>query len=234
MLQLEYKIGDCLGFMKEYPDNYFDLIVTDPPYGIGETNERRQSRHRNQGYKANAKLNWNSSKKAAPVINNGHYDWDNKPLTREYFDEMKRISKNQIIFGGNYYLDYLGSTPCLLVWDKDNGASDFSDCELAWTSFTSAVRKFKYRWNGMLQEDMKKKEKRVYTSQKPVALFRWILENYAEPGFRLCDPFCGSGPLMRAARELGMHCTCFDINPECEQIIIEKAMLNTPSLESFA
>lgn len=232
-MKLEYKIGDCLELMKEYPDNYFDLVLTDPPYGIGESNEKRQTRLRNHRFKADLNTNWHSSRKAAEVIDYGHYEWDDKPIIKEYFDEMKRISRDQIIFGGNYYLEHLGSTPCFIVWDKDNGNNDFADCELAWTSFNTAVRKFKYRWNGMLQEDMANKEKRVHPTQKPVALFKWILENYSKKDDLICDPFLGSGTTLRACRETGRNCIGFEKEPKYESIIRKRAMLDIPDLTSF-
>ena len=133
-------IGDSLNVMQTYPDKYFDLILTDPPYGIGENGKQNSSR----GLLATSKeYNFN--------------DWDKERLDKKYFDEMLRVSTNQIIFGGNYYIDYLKPTSCFVVWNKDNGCTDFADCELAWTSFTTATRMFKYKWQGMLQGNMKKK-----------------------------------------------------------------------------
>ena len=145
--------ADCLDAMKQLPDKSIDLILTDPPYGIGEDGKKNHSR---VGL-------------AKPTLFTVK-EWDKKRIEKEYFDEMFRISKNQIIFGGNYYLDFLPPTSCIIVWDKDNGKTDFADCELAWTSFKSAVRKIKWRWQGFLQEDMKHKEKRVHPTQKPVGM----------------------------------------------------------------
>ena len=103
-----------------------------------------------------------------------------KPPDQEYFYELKRISKNQIIWGGNYY--NLGATPCYIIWDKKNGDNDNADCELAWTSFKTATRKVGYRWQGMIQENMKEKEERIHVCQKPVYVYKWILEHYAKAG----------------------------------------------------
>ncbi|WMW24352.1 site-specific DNA-methyltransferase [Methanolobus sediminis] len=215
MLQLEYKIGDCLDLMREFPDNHFDLLLTDPPYGIGENTFRVNNRS-----------------KLAKTTDYGSFDWDIK-VSREVIEEMVRVSKNQIIFGGNYYADWLPASSCWIVWNKDNTGC-FADCELAWTSFNTAVRMYRYRWNGMIQENMAKKEKRVHPAQKPIELFKWILENYSNPGDLVLDPFLGSGTTLRACRETNRNCIGFEKNPEYEQLIKERAMLSTPYLESFA
>lgn len=192
----DYVIGDCLDVMQTYSDNYFDLILTDPPYGIGESNEKNMSRVT-----------------LAKPTNYGHYDWDDERLDKIYFNEMFRVSKNQIIFGGNYYIDHLKPTSCMIVWEKDN-SGDFADCELAWTSFKTATRLFKYRWNGMLQGDMKNKEERVHPTQKPVPLFEWILTKYAKRGDKIFDPFCGSGTTLEACMNLDLDCLAVDISDE--------------------
>lgn len=114
---------------------------------------------------------------------------------------MLRVSKNQIIFGGNYYANWLPASSCWLVWDKNN-SGDFADCELAWTSFKSAVRKFKWTWNGMIQENMKNKEYRYHPTQKPLKLMEWIVFNYTKPADLILDPFMGSGTTIVAARNL--------------------------------
>jgi site-specific DNA-methyltransferase (adenine-specific) len=114
---------------------------------------------------------------------------------------MMRVSKNQIIFGGNYFIEYLKNSPCWIVWDKDN-SGNFADCELAWASFKTAVRKFKWRWNGMLQEDMKHKESRYHPTQKPVELMKWILNKYSKPTDLILDPFLGSGTTAIAAKQI--------------------------------
>lgn len=155
---------DCLKIMPLIEDSFFDLAIVDPPYGIGEDGRKNASR----GLLAKTK----------DYSNNSRYDDEIPP--KEYFDELFRISKNQIIFGGNYFIEYLNNTQCFIVWDKDNGNTDFADCELAWTSFKSSVRKFKYRWNGMLQENMNNKEIRIHPNQKPKDLYIWILNKYAK------------------------------------------------------
>lgn len=198
----EYVIGDCLDVMKTYPANFFDLILTDPPYGINIANN---------GKVGGDGGNFNYAAKDYTI-----QTWDKERLSIDFFKEMLRVSENQIIFGGNYYLDYLPSTPCFIVWDKDN-SGNFADCELAWTSFDTATRLFKYRWNGMLQGNMKKKEERVHPTQKPVPLFEWILKNYAKEGNLILDPFCGSGTILEACLNLNMNCLAIDKSDQWEE-----------------
>jgi site-specific DNA-methyltransferase (adenine-specific) len=188
--------GDCLDFMREMPDKGVDLVLTDPPYGIGITDKRTVG----GGNKAFGRPGtWVSAK------DYGVSDWDSVRIDERALAEMCRVSKNQIIFGGNYYADLLDPSSCWLVWDKDNGENNFADCELAWTSFKTAVRKFKWRWHGMLQEDMRHKEERIHPTQKPVPLFMQILEKYSKPGDLVLDPFLGSGTTAIACLRTGRH-----------------------------
>ncbi len=188
---------DCMEGMKEFPDKYFDLAIVDPPYGIGEDGLKNHSR----------------GKLTAPIKYISK-NWDRKIPERNYFIQLKRISKHQIIWGGNYFIDYLNNTNCVIVWDKDNGESDFADCELAWTSFKSAVRKFRYKWQGMLQENMKNKEIRIHPTQKPIALYKWILRNYAKPGDKIIDTHVGSGSSIIAFEDAGFEYIGFEIDKD--------------------
>lgn len=178
--------ADSLQVMKEIPDKSIDLILTDPPYGLGRNN------HENN--KSRVKL--------ANPTDWGKVSWDEKIPDKNYFDEFFRISKNQIIFGGNYFTEFLPARSCWLVWDKDN-SGDFADCELIWTSFKSATRKIKWRWNGMLQEDPTHKEQRYHPTQKPTGLIKWILEKYSTPNDIILDPFLGSGTTALACIKTG-------------------------------
>lgn len=179
---------DCMEYMRNCPDKFFDLAIVDPPYGIGESGVK--NRTRDHVVKA---------KDYHPIFGE-----DREPPGVEYFEELKRVSKNQIIWGANHFVDLIPfRSPCWLVWDKDNSKSDFADCELAYTSFTSAVRKFTFRWNGMLQGNMKHKEERVHPHQKPVALYKWILKNYAKKGDKILDTHLGSGSSRIAAYDMG-------------------------------
>jgi len=188
--------GDCLEIMKTLPDNCIDLVLTDPPYGIGI------------GEKVGGN-NLGTAKKYKA------FD-DSFTPSKEYFDEMIRISKHQIIFGGNYFIEYLKNSSCWIVWDKDN-SGNFADCELAWTNFKTAVRKFKWKWNGMIQQDMKNKEVRQHPTQKPVELMVWCLENYLMKKWDkdrrpiVFDGFAGSGTTGVACKKCG-----------CDYILVEK------------
>lgn len=212
---ITWKIGDCLELMKQYPDKHFDLLLTDPPYGIHTTTYREHNRS-----------------KLAKTMDYGTYTWDNEQLREEYFTEMIRVSKNQVIFGGNYYANYLPPSSCWIVWDKNN-TGGFADAELAWTSFPTAVRVFKWRWNGMLQENMAKKEKRVHPTQKPVALFQWILEKYSSKNDVICDPFLGSGTTLMACRRTNRNCIGFENDPQWKDLYSKRCMSETPQLETY-
>ena len=176
MLDFGYYNMDCMQGMKEFPDKYFDLAIVDPTYGIGENGDKNHTR---------SKLAKSKNYKAF----SGN---DIEPPNKEYFDELFRISKNQIIWGANHFISKIPyDSSCWIVWDKDN-TGDFADCELAWTSFDTAVRKFTFRWNGMLQQNMKHKEIRIHPTQKPVALYEWILSRYAKDGDIVLDTHVGS------------------------------------------
>ena len=169
-------LGDCREVLPLLPP--VDLVLTDPPYGIG----------------ADARMHAAAGKKssggAAFKKDYGATNWDSETPPDWLFGLMMSKSENQIIFGGNYF--NLPPTMCVLVWDKDNGTTKFSDFELAWTSLQQASRLKRYMWNGMLQQDMKNKEEREHPTQKPVPVMRWALMQ-AKGVQTVCDPFMGSG-----------------------------------------
>ncbi len=192
--------GDCIEVMEDWPDNCVDLVLTDPPYGIGESNQHNASRGK-----------W------ADPTDYGNYVWDKNKISDKHIYETCRVGQNQVIFGGNYYGKVLGDTNCYIVWDKDNGQSDFADCELAWTSFKSAVRLIKWKWQGMLQEAGHPKDYRQHPTQKPLGVMKWILGRYSRPNDLILDPFCGSGTTCVAAKMLGRRYIGIDISEEyCE------------------
>jgi site-specific DNA-methyltransferase (adenine-specific) len=168
---------DNMELMARYEDNHFDLAIVDPPYGINI------SKTGNVG-----------GGKLAKVKDYGKKEWDSKIPTMGYFKELQRVSKNQIIFGGNYMIEHLQNTPCFIVWDKNN-TGNFADAELAWTSFDTATRIFTSTWNGMLQHDMKNKDIRIHPTQKPIRLYEWLLINYAKEGDKILDTHLGSGSI---------------------------------------
>lgn len=189
---------DCMEAMREFPDKFFDLAIVDPPYGIGEDGRNNHTR--------------SMVAKAKDYRGNSRYDNEKPGFT--YFEDLFRISKNQIVWGGNYYIEFLKNTPCVIVWDKDNGENDFADCELAWTSFDTAVRKFKWRWQGMLQEDMKNKQERIHPNEKPVALYTWLLKNYAKEGDKILDTHLGSGSSRIAAHDMGFDFWGYELDKD--------------------
>ncbi len=179
---------DCLEYMKTCKDKEFDLAIVDPPYGIKESGSKNQSRRK-----------FAVSKKYKSYKGD-----DLEPPPPEYFVELKRISKNQIIFGANHFIDLMPfRSSGWIVWDKLNGDTDFADCELAYTSFDCAVRKFSFRWQGMLQGNMKNKEIRIHPNQKPVAIYKWILSKFAKKGDKIIDTHLGSGSNRIACYDLG-------------------------------
>jgi len=179
---------DCMEYMKGLKDNEFDLAIVDPPYGIGESGKTNKSR----------------GKMAIAKDYKPFFGGDIEPPNKDYFIELQRVSKNQVVWGANHFMQniHLGSS-CWIVWDKLTGDSDFADCELAYTSFKTAVRKFQFRWSGMLQGDMKNKEHRIHPTQKPVKLYEWLLKNYAKEGDKILDTHLGSGSSAIAAHYAG-------------------------------
>ncbi len=184
--------GDCLDLMKQIPDKSIDLVLTDPPYWIWVDKSMKKS--------ANTKsLNGLAYKK-----DYWDTDRDNEIPNKVYFDEIMRVSKNAIIFWGNYFIESLTNSSCRIVRDK-NINWNFADCELARTNFTSAVRMYKYTRNGMIQEDMSNKEVREHPTQKPVPLFKRILENYSEPWMIILDPFLWSWTTAIACKQMNRN-----------------------------
>lgn len=176
--------GDCREILPTLPK--VDLVLTDPPYGIGEAAGKNRSRNQ-----------------LAMAKDYGVADWDSTPPPAWLFGLLAEKAPLQIIFGGNYFP--LPPSSCWLVWDKDN-SGDFADAELAWTNIPRAVRLLKWRWNGMLQEDMKHKEYREHPTQKPVAVMKWALSQAGEIATVL-DPFMGSGTTLVACKQAGLQCT---------------------------
>jgi len=165
-----------MDYMRDCENNAFDLAIVDPPYGIGESSKKREN---------TTSAKW---KQPTKKIHNIKY-WDKSRPPKEYFTQLMRISKNQIIFGANYFTAYLPPSMGWIFWDKKNGDSDFSDGELAFTSFNKGLRKFEWIWNGFQKQ---KPEERIHPTQKPRALYEWLLTNYAKPGDRIIDTHLGT------------------------------------------
>ena len=141
--------------------------------------------------------------------------WDMTPPPVEYFDELFRVSKNQVIWGANHFISRIPfDSSCWLIWDKDNGHTDFADCELAWTSFKTATRIFKFTWSGFRQGNMRNKEVRIHPTQKPIPLYEWILRNYANDGDKILDTHVGSASSLIACHNFGLEFVGFEIDEE--------------------
>ena len=209
--------ADCMEIMKGFSDKQFGLALVDPPYGIGEDGLKNHSRSKL------AKSKQYTAK-----------TWDNCSPNIEYFNELMRISKNQIIFGANHFISKIPyDSSCWIVWDKENGENDFADCELAWTSFNTSVRKFTFRWAGMLQGNMKQKEIRIHPTQKPVALYKWLLKNYAKEGDTILDTHLGSGSSAIAAHDGGFEFTGIELDKEYFNNAVERIKTHQRQLNLF-
>lgn len=188
---------DCVEALKRFSDNHFDLAIVDPPYGIGFDGEKpTMVKKYSKGYTQKS--------------------WDKNAPDQEYFDQLLRVSKNQIVWGANHFISKLPyDSPCWLFWDKQKGDFSLADGELAWTSFKTAVRQFTYRWHGFIQQKMgDHKEERIHPTQKPVDLYSWLLKNYAKEGDLILDTHVGSGSSRIACNKAGLPFIGFEIDKE--------------------
>ena len=205
-IQLTEKIslynGDCMEYMKSLPDGFFDLAIVDPDYAL------------------NGKISkggtWAKKYKGFDGALGG------KP-TKEYFDELFRISKNQIVWGGNYFIDLLYPSRCFLIWDKKARMNTLADCEMAWTSFDKNAKIFTHPRNTG--------EKRVHICQKPIALYEWIMNNYAKPNERILDTHLGSGSSAIAAHRLGFEFVGVEINKQYFDSALTRIKKHTECIE---
>ena len=188
---------DCMEAMRGMSDNAFDLAIVDPVYG-----DVTQG-----GYMQN---------KGGGVAKGRNYHlalWGQEKTGKDYFTELRRVTKNQIIWGGNYFTVEIGKdTQCWVVWDKERNCLNYSSFEVAWTSFDRSSKIFRYQWDGMLQKDMKNKEERIHPTQKPVALYKWLLQTFAQPGEKILDTHLGSGSSRIAAYDLGFDFVGYEID----------------------
>ena len=182
-------LEDCTEALKRFSDGYFDIAVVDPPYGIG----------------ANKMQLGNGKRK----IYRGEADWDNAIPTADYWEQLFRVSKNQIVWGGNYMTEYLKPTGAWLFWDKGTGENDFADGELAWTSYNGALRKITKSWVGANAKDG---SERIHPTQKPIYLYDWIFNRFAKEGNLILDTHVGSGSSRIAAHKNKLHFVGFEID----------------------
>lgn len=176
---------DCVEFMRTLPDKYFDLAIVDPPYGIGAGSKKF--------------INKNTVNKKATSFYKDE-DWDIKPISL-YFEELERVSKKYIIWGGNYFVNELKiGSRCFIVWDKKTGANSYADCELAITNFDSNARIYTQFWLGAHANNG---TERIHPTEKPIALYTWLLQNYAKQGDTIFDSHMGSQSSRIAAHDMG-------------------------------
>lgn len=176
---------DCMEYMKSISDKFFDLAIVDPPYGIDKKSTHRRGKLKNR------------------CLNSGNIQrWDTRP-SKEYFEELFRVSKNQIIWGGNYF--NLPPTRCIICWDKMQPWPNFSQIEIAWTSFNSPAKIFKYD---------NRTDDKIHPTQKPISLYAWILKNYAKSGNKIFDSHLGSGSNRIAAYKLGFDFYATEIDKD--------------------
>lgn len=192
---------DKIAGLYTYPDNHFDLAIVDPPYGIGI------GKYKTMGKRAKTKL----------ITTYKQSDWDSNIPDESYFKELFRVSKNQIIWGGNYFIEHLYNTRCVLFWDKQYIPAGFSmsDCEMAWTSFDKSAKRVrvKVEHNNISNNEYKAALKaKIHQAQKPVGLYAWLLENYAKEGDTILDTHLGSGSSRIAAYKLGFDFTGYEID----------------------
>jgi len=190
--------------MKAIPDNAFDLAIVDPPYGIG----------------MDGKNNWSGSKHKIK-------DWDSAAPSVEYFEELIRISKNQIVWGANHFISRIPfDSKCWLVWDKKNDGFSFADGEMAWTSFDTAVRFFRHHRG-------QQTDKRIHPTQKPVKLYEWLLDNYAKEGDKILDTHLGSGSIAIACHNLGFALDAWEIDAEYYAAAVKRFEQHKQQLKLF-
>lgn len=197
---------DCMEYMKTVPDKYYELAIVDPPYGIGESGGVFRDR-KGGGHRVLAKKSWDTS-----------------TPDKVYFDELIRISENQIIFGGNYFTDKLPVSRCWIYWSKMMGG-DFSDGELAWTSFDKVLKEFKFcnKYHG-----------KIHPTQKPIALYKWLLKNYAKPNDKIFDSHVGSGSIRIACHDMGFDFTGCELDPDYWKAQEERFKSHTMQGDLFA
>jgi len=212
---------DCMEAMASMKTAEFDLAIVDPPYGINAASKgfinaikRGKAKTKTKDYK--------------------HLKWDTSAPPQKYFDELQRVSKKQIIWGANHFISRIPiDSSCWIVWNKENGDNYYADCELALTSFKTAVRMFTFRWHGMLQQNMKNKEHRIHPTQKPVALYTWLLDKYAEKGWKILDTHLGSGSSAIAAHDMGYEFHGYELDTEYFEAASKRLKEHQKQLQLF-
>ena len=207
MLESGFYNLDCMLGMAQFPDKFFSLAIVDPPYGIGVDGKnviQNKSGDKNHDYDHTKQ-------------------WDMATPGSAYFDELKRVSREQIIWGGNYFLDHLGYCKAPIIWDKLNGMSMYADGEMAWTSrgLPRNLRIFKHQWCGAFK-DSERNAIKIHPTQKPIALYKWLLSNYAKPGDKILDTHVGSASSLIACHQMGFEYWGFELDADYYRAATER------------
>ncbi len=208
---LDLRLGDCMEIMATFPDGHFDLAIVDPPYGINAGAVKKYCSKNAKTYNPKP--------------------WDSKTPDQGYFDELMRVSKRQIVWGGNYYASKLPDSRGWIFWDKRKYVDNFADGELAWTSYDRNLKKVTLQHHGFLTADV---DSAIHPTQKPVFLYRWVLENYAKPGDRILDTHMGSGSIAIACHYAGHPLTACEIDPEYFADALDRIQRETRQLDLFS
>jgi len=214
MAKIEITNEDNMVLMKRYPDKYFDLAIVDPPYGIGAGSTSFKS----------------GTRKKADFFREN--DWDNEIPNEEYFKELFRVSKNQIIWGANYMVQYLPISKGWIFWDKKTGDNSYGDGELAFTSFDKALKKYDRYWSGANAKERGDLD-RVHPTQKPISLYEWILMNYAEKGNKILDTHLGSGSIAIACDKQGFDLVACELDEKYYKSALERLKIHEQQLTMF-
>ena len=237
MLDFGFYNMDCMEGMKQFPDKYFELAIVDPPYGISVTSHHvvkdGTNMHGSKERPFGGVTMRDGKRQGCAKVKIYHPFDDTSIPEKEYFDELFRISKRQIIWGGNFFLDYLGSAKCILVWDKGRRNLDQADCEIAWTSLKDSPRIIEYKWNGMLQQNMKNKEIRIHPTQKPVELYEILLTKYAKEGDKILDTHVGSASSLIACHNTGHKFVGFELDKYYYELAMKRYKAETAQLSLF-
>ncbi len=210
MPEINLYLGDCMEAMAKMPDKYYDLAIVDPPYGIGYDGAKQTSGSHG-GRKAH-----------------DFKGWDSNIPTKEYFDELFRVSKNQIIWGANYMVEYLKPSMGWIVWRKDRGNFSSSDAELCYTSFNRALREYTKNPLVLVSEGGT-----IHPTQKPVQLYKWILKNYAKEGDKILDTHAGSFSIGIACDEMGFDLDAWEIDNEYFNAASRRFKIHKAQLKMF-
>ena len=221
--KIEITNEDNMLLMARYPDKYFDLAIVDPPYGIN-AGKMQLGKGKNRKFKQNK-------------------NWDNEIPTKKYFDELQRISKRQIIWGGNYFTDFLTPSRCWIFWDKmtDGFSESYASGELAYCSFDGLVKQFTYKQQGnyvgfennITTVSSNLNLKKIHPTQKPVALYKWLLHNYTKEGDKILDTHLGSGSIAIACHDLGFDLTACELDKDYFDAAVHRLEQHKKQLKLF-